>query len=191
MAHDQPAGIGPGDEFIVLAAVDLHLLLVETVPQIVGDDIGAFVEAFGIVDGEGRVGQMRGLRLRHHGRDALSGQPTPGRGQFGQRLAVAIELARLVGRDIGQPIGAGEAAIKIIEATVLRIDDDDGVDLVEAGRGGIGGRKGKQGRTGQTKGSEELGPRHGKTSWLDCGYGAYAAMAREPWAANVDALSPL
>ena len=38
MAHHQAAGIALGDELVVLAAVDLHLVLIEQVPQIAGDD---------------------------------------------------------------------------------------------------------------------------------------------------------
>jgi hypothetical protein len=32
VAHGEGAGIGPGDEHVVLAAVDLHLVLIEHMP---------------------------------------------------------------------------------------------------------------------------------------------------------------
>ncbi|KAG0737111.1 hypothetical protein G6F50_016820 [Rhizopus delemar] len=38
VAHDQRAGVGPRDEAVVLAAVDLHLVLIEHVPQVTRDD---------------------------------------------------------------------------------------------------------------------------------------------------------
>ena len=34
MAHHQSTGIAPGDKTIILAAVDLHLVLVEHMPQV-------------------------------------------------------------------------------------------------------------------------------------------------------------
>ena len=45
MAHHQRARIGPSDESVVLAAVDLHLVLIEAVPEIAGDDADRGVEA--------------------------------------------------------------------------------------------------------------------------------------------------
>src|SRR5438552_86934 len=158
MTHHQRAGIGPGDELVVPAAVDLHLLLVEAVPKVMRDDVGALVETLGIVDGEHGVGEMRGLGFRHSRRHALAGQPAPGRRQLRKRLAVAVELARLVGRDVGQAIGAGEAAIKIIEAAVLGVDDDDSVDLVVARRSRLGGSAILRPAQGLPAGSTHAGP---------------------------------
>jgi hypothetical protein len=38
------------------------------------------------------------------------------------------------GARAGQTVGAGEVAEEVVEAAVLEIDDDDGVDLPEAFR---------------------------------------------------------
>ena len=92
MAHHQAARICPSNEPVVLAAVDLHLLLIEAMPEIAGGDADRLVDARGVVDGERRVGQMRRLRLGHGGRHALGGQTAPGRRQFLKRGAIAVEL---------------------------------------------------------------------------------------------------
>jgi hypothetical protein len=92
VAHDEAAGITIGGKIVVLAAPDLHLVLVEAVPQIAGRDAEGQIEAFGIVDRKGRIGQMRRLRLRHVRNGALGGQPIPDRRQLAKHRAVAIAL---------------------------------------------------------------------------------------------------
>ena len=47
VAHHQPTGIGESREAIVLAAVDLHLVLIEQVPEIARGDAERRIEAFG------------------------------------------------------------------------------------------------------------------------------------------------
>lgn len=138
MAHDEAAGIGPGDELVVLSAIDLHLLLVEAMPQVAGDHRRRLREALGIVDREAGIGKMSRLRLGDGRRYALGSQAAPGRRQFGERLAIAVELPRLLGADIGKAVGTGKAAIEIIEAAVFGLDDDDIVDLVVTGRRRLG-----------------------------------------------------
>src|SRR5258708_31572049 len=44
-------------------SIDLHLLLIEAMPEIAMDDIERRVEPLGVVDREGTRGQMRGLRF--------------------------------------------------------------------------------------------------------------------------------
>ena len=132
MAHDQRAGIAVSDEFVIRAAADLHLIFIEPMRKIPGRHDERRVEAVGIVDGEGRVGQMSSLVLRDGRLDAARGEAAPDRRQFGQNRAVAVELARLIGRETGKAIGAGKAAVKIVEAAVFRVEHDDRVDFFEA-----------------------------------------------------------
>ena len=110
MAHDHAAGIGPGGEFVIFAGVDLHLVLVEPVPEIGGGDVDAEVVAFRVIDGEGRIGAVLGLGLSDDWGDALAGEADPVRWQDGERLAVAVELFGGVGGGLRQAVGAGECA---------------------------------------------------------------------------------
>ncbi len=134
VAHDQRTGIRVGDKAVVLAAIDLHLVFIETVPQIVGDDTEFAVEAFRIVDGERPVRQLFGLRLGNRRGDTFSGEPVPNRRQFLEHRAVAVDLGGVCRSDVLQAVGAGEMAVKIVEAAVLRVDHHDSIDAVDAGR---------------------------------------------------------
>ncbi len=132
MAHDEGSGIAVGDEFVVPAAVDLHLVLVEPVHEIDGRNAKRRIEAGRIVYPKRRVGQMRGARLVDRGLDAARREAAPDRRQFGQNRAIAVELARRLGREIGEAIGAGEMAVEIVEAAVLRVKHDDRLDFLKA-----------------------------------------------------------
>ena len=50
-----------------------------------------------------------------------------------QRLAVVVDLRVLLGRRVGDAVGAGEEPVEMVEAAILRVDDDDVLDLVETG----------------------------------------------------------
>ena len=134
MAHNQSAGIAESDEFVVPAAVDLHLVFIKAMRQISGRRAEGGVEAGRIVDGERRVGQM-GRPLFVDGRpEAIRRQAAPHRRQFGQRRAVAIELPRGIGGDARDTAGAGEMAVQIVEAAVLRVEHNDRLDFFETRR---------------------------------------------------------
>src|SRR5262245_11654664 len=53
------------------------------------------------------------------------GCATPHGRQTGERAAVSVELRRRNGGGVGEAICAGEIAKQVVEAAVLRVDDDD------------------------------------------------------------------
>src|SRR5215468_5816700 len=65
MTHDESARVGIGDEPIVLAAGDLHLVLIKGVPQISGRNAERQIEALWVVDCKGCIGQALGLGLSY------------------------------------------------------------------------------------------------------------------------------
>ncbi len=134
MAHDEAPGVAIGGEAVVLAAVDLHLVLIEAMDEIARPDADRQVEALRVIDGEGRVRQARSLVLRDRRLDMLARQPAPDGRQTRQQLAVAVALRELRRREMHKAIGAGELAIERVEAAVLGIKDDDCVDLGEGVR---------------------------------------------------------
>ena len=164
IAHDEGAGIAISDEAIILAAIDLHLVLIEAMNEVAGRDRDRQVEAVGIVDCEGRIGKMRGSRFDDRGHSALAGQTFPDRRQFRQDTAVAVGLPRHVGCDIGKPVGAGKIAEEIVEAAVLRIDDDESLDFFQVVGTDFGGAKGgrkkrSRKRAGKRRGRDKRGGR--------------------------------
>jgi hypothetical protein len=133
MPHDEAALVRKGDKLVVLAPVDLHLVLVEKMPGTLGDDIERRIEAFGVVDRERRVGEMLGLCLRYGRRDPLGGEPAPDRRQFLHDGAIAIALRGHAGGHTPEAVGAGEKAVEIVEASILRVDHHHCLDLFESG----------------------------------------------------------
>jgi hypothetical protein len=137
MPHHQAAGIGPGDEIVVLAAVDLHLVLVEHVPQIPGDQAQGQVFGVRALEGERGVGQVF-LELHFagvgHPVDALRADlqhTTPHRGQAGQYAGVAVALLIVGGRQRRQRfLQPGEIGKQVVEAAVFGVDHHDGFHLV-------------------------------------------------------------
>src|SRR5271157_5300268 len=97
MAHDQGSGIAKGDEFVVLAAINLHLILIEPMHQIDGRDADGRIEAVWIVDRKWRIGEMFRPVLRDPRLNLAWREAAPDRRQFGQRRAIAVELARALG----------------------------------------------------------------------------------------------
>src|SRR5262249_4020105 len=87
------------------------------------------VVALGLGDGPWIA---RGIRI------ARRGDAPPGLWQLLQhRRAVAVDLRdegtgrpAIDGRDLAQPLGLREVTVETVEASVLRVDDDDGADLV-------------------------------------------------------------
>src|SRR5437016_1455491 len=82
-AHHRTAAIGPSDELVILAAVNLHLLLVEPVPKIAGRLFKWVVER-AAVNAEEVVGEMQSLCLADHRRCILGRKPAPAGRQFGE-----------------------------------------------------------------------------------------------------------
>ena len=58
VAHGQAAGIPPGHELVVLAIVDLHLVLIEHMPQVAGHQIQRQILLIRPFQREGGVGQV-------------------------------------------------------------------------------------------------------------------------------------
>ena len=132
MAHYERARIGVGNEAIVLAAIDLHLILIEAVPQIMGRDAERRIETLRAVDCKRRVRQVLGLRLRHRRNDAFCRQPIPYRRQFLQNRAVAVELRVARRRYVREAVGARKRAVEVVEGPVLGVDHHDCGDILDA-----------------------------------------------------------
>ena len=135
VAHDFAAGIAPRGEHVVRAAVDLHLVLIEAMHEIMQLVVESDVVAARIVE---RVRLIR-MAARFLGRDLRRirriGQAVAAdRRQLAERLAVAIELRRLRRGRAVETVRAGEIAEQMIEAAVLGVDHDDGLDLAEIDR---------------------------------------------------------
>ncbi len=131
VAHHQTAGIGDSGEPVVLAAVDLHLVLVEAVVQVARRHADRRVEAVRIVDREGGVRQVRRHRLRHRRRHAGLRETVPDLRQRRQHGAVAVELLGARGGHVLQAVGARELAIEVIEAAVFRVNHHDVLDRAD------------------------------------------------------------
>ena len=137
MAHHQATRVGPGDKIVVFTAVDLHLVLIEHVPQVAGDQAQGQVFGVRALEGEGRVGQVF-LELHFagvgHPVDRLRPDlqhATPGRWQGGQRAAVAVALLGIGGGQRRQRLlHTREICKQVIEAAVLGIDHHHGFHLI-------------------------------------------------------------
>ena len=139
VAHAQATCVGVGRELVVLAAVDLHLVVIEAVHQVardgrLADDGTGVEEACRVVDAEHLVRHADGLRLRD-GRGLASGSDAaPYRRQCREGRAVEVFLG-LGGARCGvharDAVGAGVQAVQVVEAAVLCVDHDHVVDLVE------------------------------------------------------------
>jgi hypothetical protein len=139
VAHDQAAGIGPGHETVVLAAVDLHLVLVEHVPQVARDQAQGQGFALRALEGVGGVGQVGLVLLAAGIVDAfhalvLDHHAVPGRRQFLEQAAVAVALLVIRWLERGERLfQAGEIGEEIVEAAVLGVDHHDGLDVLAQG----------------------------------------------------------
>src|SRR4029079_152232 len=83
-AHHQSAGIAIGNELVVASAMDLHLVLVVTMPEVASNGAVADVESLGVVGPEGTVRKMLRLSLGHRRCHTLAGQTLPNRRQLPQ-----------------------------------------------------------------------------------------------------------
>ncbi len=107
IAHGQATRVGPGTEHVVLAAVDLHLVLVEHVPQIAGHQAQRqlfTVRAFERIRAIGQPLLILGAHRISHPFDRLRAQlqyPAPSRGQDIERGTVAITLLEVFWVDGG------------------------------------------------------------------------------------------
>jgi hypothetical protein len=124
VAHHPGADVAHGDELVVRATVDLLAVLVIGVDRVWQLLVHAAADRRQ-VDAERAVRQVVGER---GGRLALHEH----RRQLRQRRAVVVELRLLLGGGVGDALGAREEAVQVVEAAVLGVDDDDGLDLLEA-----------------------------------------------------------
>ena len=131
--HNQAALVGKGDEPVVLAPVDLHLVLIEQMPGTLGDHIEGRIEALGVVDRKGRIGQMLGLRLGDRRRDPGRESAQTGSSFADDAAPSRIALRRHGGGHTPQAVGPGEEAVEVIEAAILGVDHHDGLDLLQSG----------------------------------------------------------
>jgi len=162
VAHDQGAGVSPRDELVVLAAVDLHLVLIEHMPEVARDHALRQGLALRAQQRKGRVGQVVHvggglvdligdvvglLRRGHHA--------VPDGRQHRQRRAVAVDLGIVRRRQRGQGLfHAGEVGEEIVEAAVLGKDHDQGLDVLAQLRGQVRRRRGSRiGRRSRSGGS--------------------------------------
>ena len=154
MPHGERAGIAIGGEPVVSAAVNLHLVLVEAVPQIASGHAEREIEPLRVIDRKGRIGQVLGLGLGHGRLGALSRQPAPNRRQLLERRSIAIALCVLLRRDPGEAVSARKRAVEIVEAAVLGVDHDDVLNALDpraAGRLGQAGNRRRQHRHDQNE----------------------------------------
>ena len=125
-----PPASGGGHEPIVTAAVDLLHVLVEAVNEIARGHGQRQVDGRR-VDAKGPVRQIDG-KVRT-GRLAV-----PDGRQGGEDRAVAIDLRELRRRRVRDAVGPGEKTVEVVEAPVLRVDDEDVLHAGEAAPGGGG-----------------------------------------------------
>ena len=118
MPHHQTARVSPGDKLVVAPGIDLHLILVEAVPQVARDHAVWQRLALRIGDPERLVVQTDNIVLANHVTLAvhflsLRHEATPDLRQLRQwRLAVAVELHVALGRhSIERMLHAREVAI--------------------------------------------------------------------------------
>src|SRR5471032_293915 len=136
MAHRQATGVGPGDKAVVLAAVDLHLVLIEHVPQVAGHQTQRQVFALRAFEGVRRIRQVF-LKLRTGGvNHAIEGlranlvNAPPNRRQGRQRAAVAILLRAFLRLERRQRFfDAREVGKQVIEAAVFAVAHHDVFDV--------------------------------------------------------------
>ncbi len=175
VAHGEAAGVGPGGELVVAAAVDLHLVLEEAVVEIAGDHVRPDLHAGGLeagrgVDLEGAVVLAGGAAFRHGDRLARCGDAAPDLGQLGEygarRVAVHLRHVAAGGGRIhaGDAVGTGVEAVEVVETAVFRVNDHDVLDalLQQAVGGGAvaAATGGQQGGRGGGQGEEAKGGFH-------------------------------
>jgi hypothetical protein len=148
VAHGQATGVGPSDETVVLAAVDLHLVLIEHMPQIAGDQAKWQIFSVRAFEGERCVGQvflkLRGAGVGHaiEGLRADLQHATPDGRQGLQQRAVAVTLLIVGGLERCQRFfDTGEIAEQVIETAVLGVDHHHGFHLIAQGLVQLGGRQ--------------------------------------------------
>ncbi len=130
VAHGERARIGKRREAIVLAAIDLHLVLIEAMYEVSRDNVQRLMEPVRIIDGKWRIRQMRRVRLGDGRNHACRGEAVPYRRQFLERRTVAIQLGGAA--CLLQSVGARKGTIQNIEAAVFGENHHDVVDAGQA-----------------------------------------------------------
>src|SRR5262249_8843060 len=88
--HHQRTAVGIGYKAIILAAIQLHLILIEKVPRTFCRHAEGGIEPIGIVDGKRLVRKMLSLRLGDRRRNTFSRKSAPNRRQFSQHRPIAV-----------------------------------------------------------------------------------------------------
>ena len=101
VAHDQAGGVGPGDELVHLAAVDLVLLLVVAVDEVAGLLSGGTYWR----QSKGATGRLAGKRGSGRGRLQVGVDRL---GQRGVGLAVLVDLAASAAPALARPLAPGK-----------------------------------------------------------------------------------
>ena len=156
VAHHETAGVGARFVAILLAAVELVLLLVEAVHDVARtaarepctledtvrrEDARRRARRVGrrdvVVDGEGRIGECArerragGVRALAHRCERRRRQVDVELQQTAVRESVLVVLERLDRRRVLQAVHTFPAAVQVVEAVVLLVDDDEVLDLRE------------------------------------------------------------
>ena len=154
MTHRQTLSIADDGETVHAPAVYLCLLLVEPVDKVAS----GLVARNELLDCEGSIWKIRRqMRIRRLG-------------QHRERLPRQINLAVLAGAQTNNAIGARKLTVKIVEAPVLEIQNDDVIDVPESvgrsdrcrrgsglnrGRGACGGNEQSRCRSGGDRALEK------------------------------------
>ena len=132
--HGVAADRRHGREHVVAAAIDLLDVVVVGVDGAEQDLVGRQADRRR-VNPERRVGKFRKPRV------GLS--LTVPNAQIGKYATIVITLGCLLTGGVGDAVGARKQAVEMIEAAVLRIEDDDGLNARQIGRRGraLGGEQ--------------------------------------------------
>ncbi len=156
IAHGKPLGVGDRGESVHLAAVDLLDLLVVAM-----NEVGDLVRLLDVlVDQEGTIRQIGGKARIGTGRLLVG---IEGRRQRGIGFAVAIDLTG-GGARLRPAVRTRKITEQIVEAVILKIDDDDMLEALEPLRGmarprsggaALGGGRGRASDDGEDGASDD------------------------------------
>jgi hypothetical protein len=125
IAHRPAADVGDGGEHVVTAAVDLLDAVIVGVDRTDQDLVGLLVDRRA-VDPERLVGQLGKIGI-----GLTFGVPYL---QVRKDGSVVVTLDLLLGRCVGDTVGAGKQSVEMIETAVLGVDDHNGLDLRQIDR---------------------------------------------------------
>ena len=129
--HDKRAGISIGNEHIVAAAVDLHLILIKSMPEIARGHAERQPKAGRVVDRKRPVGEVLCSGLGNFRLDARWREAAPDRRQLLKHRAVPIALHKATRAGVTDAVCSWEGSVERVEATVLGINNDNCLDRPE------------------------------------------------------------